>query len=153
SDACTPQERVAVYTQAIMDLGATVCTRRKPLCAYCPLSEGCFARATGRQNDLPTPRVARGARRSREIFMLVAMRQDGSVLLERRPETGIWGGLWCLPEFETVSAASIYAGNTLQTAQAEPRPLAIVEHAFTHFDLVITPLLTLCSGQAGVMDT
>jgi A/G-specific adenine glycosylase len=85
--------------------------------------------------------------------MLVAMRNDGSVLLERRPETGIWGGLWCLPEFETVSAASTYAGHSLQAAQARPQPLSIVEHAFTHFDLVITPLLTMCTGQAGVMDT
>ena len=153
SEACTPDALVEVYTQAIMDLGATVCTRHKPLCTYCPLSEECFARATGRQSELPTPRTAKGARRSREIFMLVAMRNDGSVLLERRPETGIWGGLWCLPEFETVSAASSYAGRTLKTAQAQPKPLSVVEHAFTHFDLLITPLLMMCAGQAGVMDT
>jgi A/G-specific adenine glycosylase len=153
SDACTPDESVDVYTQAIMDLGATVCTRHRPLCSYCPLAEGCFAKATGRQNELPTPRTAKGSRRSREIFMLVAMRQDGSVLLERRPESGIWGGLWCLPEFETVSAASVYAGHTLEAAEAQPKQLSIVEHAFTHFDLVITPLLTRCRGQAGVMDT
>src|SRR5882757_1049921 len=74
SDACTPDDLVDVYTQAIMDLGATVCTRRKPLCAYCPLSEDCFARTTGRQSELPTPRAAKAVRRSREIFMLVAMR-------------------------------------------------------------------------------
>jgi A/G-specific adenine glycosylase len=153
SEGCTPDALVDVYTQAIMDLGATVCTRHKPLCPYCPLAEECVARATGRQSELPTPRTAKGARRSRVVFMLVAMRNDGSVLLERRPETGIWGGLWCLPEFETVSAASIYAGHTLQAAQAQPKPLSIVEHAFTHFDLVITPLLTMCAGQAGVMDT
>jgi A/G-specific adenine glycosylase len=153
SDACTPDEEVDVYTQAIMDLGATVCTRYKPLCAYCPLADGCVAKATGRQQDLPTPRTAKGARRSREIFMLVAMRNDGSVLLERRPESGIWGGLWCLPEFETVTAAATYAGHTLRAAQGQPKPLSIVEHAFTHFDLVITPLLTQCSGDAGVMDT
>jgi A/G-specific adenine glycosylase len=153
SDACTPRAQLSVYTQAIMDLGATVCTRHKPLCTYCPLSADCFARLNGRQLDLPTPRPAKGARRSREVFMLVAMRDDGSVLLERRPENGIWGGLWCLPEFDTVSAASVYAGQTLHAAQAQPRPLSIVEHAFSHFDLVITPLLTQCAGQAGVMDT
>jgi len=85
--------------------------------------------------------------------MLVAMRNDGSVLLERRPETGIWGGLWCLPEFETVSAASTYAGHTLRAADAQPKPLSIVEHAFTHFDLVITPLLTQCAGHSGIMDS
>ncbi len=153
SNACTPEQSVDVYTQAIMDMGATVCTRHKPLCTYCPLAESCYARASGRQNELPTPRSARAARRSREVFMLVAMRQDGSVLLERRPESGIWGGLWCLPEFDTASAARTYAGHTLESAEAQPKPLTIVEHAFTHFDLVITPLLTRCAGQAGVMDS
>jgi A/G-specific adenine glycosylase len=85
--------------------------------------------------------------------MLVAMRRDGSVLLERRPESGIWGGLWCLPQFDTVSAASSYAGHSLRAAQAQPQALGIVEHAFTHFDLHITPLLTTCAGQAIVRDT
>ncbi|HVO48215.1 MAG TPA: A/G-specific adenine glycosylase [Steroidobacteraceae bacterium] len=154
SEECTPHSQVDVYTQAIMDLGATVCARRKPVCAYCPLAAGCFARHTGRQHDFPTPRKAKGARRLREVFMLVAMKEDGSVLLERRPDTGIWGGLWCLPEFDTASAASVYVGQTLRAADAQPKPMAIVEHAFTHFDLSITPLLTNCAGAAkGVMDS
>src|SRR3954447_6495417 len=77
SDACTPDQGVEIYTQAIMDMGATVCTRHKPLCSYCPLSENCVAKATGRQSDLPTPRSSKGKkRRSREIFMLVAVRED-----------------------------------------------------------------------------
>ena len=151
AEACTPQERVDVYTQAIMDLGATACTRRNPLCGDCPLSEGCVARLTGRQHELPSPRPAR-ARRVRKIFMLLAMREDGSVLLERRPESGVWGGLWCLPEFDTSTAARSYMLQSLQRAQGEPRPLGRIEHAFTHFDLVITPLLTRCAGSAGVRD-
>jgi A/G-specific adenine glycosylase len=152
AERCTPHSQVDVYTQAIMDLGATVCTRRKPLCSYCPLAPECFARLTGRQHDLPSPRPAR-EKRVRQVFMLVAMRDDGSVLLERRPEHGIWGGLWCLPEFDTLSAANVYAGRSLRGASAQPKPLTIVEHTFTHFDLVITPLLTSCLGQMGVMDT
>jgi A/G-specific adenine glycosylase len=153
SDACTPDTGVEIYTQAIMDMGATVCTRHKPLCAYCPLADKCYARSTGRQNELPTPRSAKGkARRSREVFMLVAMREDGSVLLERRPESGIWGGLWCLPEFDSVTAANLWCGQSLEAAENQPRPLSIVEHAFTHFDLVITPLLASCAGHCGVMD-
>jgi A/G-specific adenine glycosylase len=151
ADACTPAQAVDVYTQAIMDLGATVCTRRKPLCAYCPLSEGCVARQTGRQHELPSPRPAR-ERRLRKVFMLVAVRDDGSVLLERRPESGVWGGLWCLPEFDTSTAASSYIQQSLAKVQDEPRALSLVEHAFTHFDLVITPLLARCVGNAGVMD-
>jgi|SRR5579863_3063346 len=152
SESCTPDTDVATYTQAIMDLGATVCTRLKPLCEFCPLREKCFARRTGRQHELPPARRVR-ARRSRAVFMLVAMRKDGSVLLERRPESGVWGGLWCLPEFETASAASAYADQTLRVTQPQPKELTVVEHAFTHFNLVITPLLTLCSGQARVMDS
>ena len=151
SDQCTPEDRVDVYTQAIMDLGATVCTRHKPLCAYCPLADGCFALRTGRQHELPAPRVVR-ARATRSVFMVVALRNDGSVLLERRPEHGVWGGLWCLPEFETASAARSYVRQTLRPVSEEPKSLGSVEHSFTHFDLVITPMLIPCDGAAGVMD-
>ena len=151
AEQCTPGDEVDTYTQAIMDLGATVCTRRKPLCAYCPLSEGCVARLTGRQHDLPTARPAR-QRRVRKVFMLVAMREDGSVLLERRPESGVWGGLWCLPEFGTSTAAMSYAGSSLKILRGEPRALGLVEHAFTHFDLVITPLLVRCADGAAVAE-
>jgi A/G-specific adenine glycosylase len=153
SDTCTPNEQVDVYTQAIMDIGATVCTRRKPLCSYCPLSEGCFARRTGKQHEIPAPRQSKGSvRRSRHVFMLVAMREDSSVLLERRPDSGVWGGLWCLPEFDTETAARAYARQSLRAAQVEPRHLNLIEHTFTHFDLVVTPLLTHCEGDTGLMD-
>jgi A/G-specific adenine glycosylase len=145
SDECTPTQHVDTYTQAIMDLGATVCVRRNPSCAGCPVSTTCIARHTGRQHELPSPKPAR-ARRLREVFMLAAVRADGDVLLERRPECGIWGGLWCLPEFASAAAAADYAGRVLQGSTTGLVPLAPVEHAFTHFDLVITPLLAHCSG-------
>jgi len=151
AEKCTPAQRVDVYTQAIMDLGATVCVRRKPLCDYCPLAERCYARYTGRQLEIPAPRRAR-ARRTRHVFMLIAMREDGSVLLEKRPSSGIWGGLWCLPEFDTDSAARAYATNHLRDVRLQPQPLEPLEHAFTHFQLVVAPLLAACSGEAGVMD-
>ena len=151
SDECTPRQRVATYTQAVMDLGATVCTRRNPRCAICPVSMTCVARLAGRQHELPAPRPAR-ARRLRHVFMLAAMREDGDVLIERRPERGVWGGLWCLPEFASAAEAAYYAGRMLQGARAQPAPLEPVEHAFTHFDLVITPLLAHCSGSAGALD-
>jgi A/G-specific adenine glycosylase len=151
AERCTPQSDVAAYTQAIMDLGATVCVRRKPLCEFCPLRAGCFARRTGRQHEIPAPRPVR-TRRTRQVFMLVAVREDRAVLLERRPESGVWGGLWCLPEFETLSAARIFADQSLRHAQAEPYVLDIMEHSFTHFDLVISPLLAHCSGPALAMD-
>jgi A/G-specific adenine glycosylase len=151
SDECTPHERVDVYTQAIMDIGATVCTRRNPLCAYCPLAAGCVAKRLSKQHEIPAPKKPR-ARREKRVFMLVAQREDDSVLLERRPESGVWGGLWCLPEFETESAARLFATQSLRLPQPEPRHLDLIEHAFTHFDLIVTPLLTRCEGPMGVME-
>ena len=145
AERCTPDARIAEYTQAIMDLGATVCVRRRPLCRQCPLEAGCIARRTARQHELPEPRrpTRRGRRRA---FMVVALERSGSVLLERRPESGVWGGLWCLPEFTTASAAVAFIRNTLGVLEDVPRPLAALEHAFTHFDLTITPLLVQCTG-------
>src|SRR5690606_25859775 len=85
----TPAERTAAYTQAIMDLGATVCTRRRPACTICPLAADCRACATGRQEDYPGRRAAR-TRPCRHTHMALAL-CDGSVYLERRAPTGIWG--------------------------------------------------------------
>jgi A/G-specific adenine glycosylase len=150
AERCTPTAHVAEYTQALMDLGATICVRRKPLCARCPLSAQCFAQRTGRQHELPAPRRLL-TRRSRCVFMVLALEESGSVLLERRPETGVWGGLWCLPEFSTATAAAAFARNSLGATEA-PQTLAALEHAFTHFDLTITPLLVHCAAAGAVME-
>jgi A/G-specific adenine glycosylase len=146
AERCTPPEHIAEYTQAIMDLGATVCVRRQPLCMRCPLARGCLARRTGRQHELPAPRRPR-LRPQRRVFMVLALEDSGRVRLERRPESGVWGGLWCLPEFTTASAATAFVRNTLGVCASAPRPLATLEHAFTHFDLSITPLLVRCEGS------
>ena len=151
AELCTPHEDVAAYTQAIMDLGATVCVRRRPLCAACPLEPHCAAKRSRRQHEIPAPR-ARTVRRTRAVVMLLAQRRDGSVLLERRPERGVWGGLWCPPQFPSVEAAELYAATRLHSAVVDPQSLAIVRHAFTHFELEITPLLARCEAWAGVMD-
>jgi A/G-specific adenine glycosylase len=151
AEHCTPHAEVATYTQAIMDLGATVCTRRQPRCDDCPLRNGCSARASGRQHEIPPPRAAR-ARRAVHTFMLVAQREDGGVLLRRRPARGVWGGLWCPPEFKTREDASAFAARVLRNARVSRDSLEDIQHAFTHFDLTITPLLSPCAGPAGVLD-
>ena len=143
ADACTPAAGAATYTQAIMDLGATLCTRRRPACALCPLAAGCIARSSGRQHELPAPkpRKPRALRRTELRWMLVAEDADGGVFLERRPERGIWGGLWCLPEFTSESACLAYARNHFRQTASEPAErLGTIAHAFTHFDLEIRPL-------------
>lgn len=151
AEAETPAAQVDVYTQAIMDLGATICVRRRPLCEVCPIAESCVARRTGRQHELPAARrpLARGAR---AIVMLVARREDGCVLLSRRPAHGVWGGLWCLPEFESEAAARSFAVQHLRRPRFAPRALPAVRHGFTHFDLEIAPLLVDCAGEAGVAE-
>ena len=151
AEACTPNSEVATYTQAIMDLGATICVRRRPLCPACPLNDRCGARRTGRQHEIPAPRP-RPARRSQSVVMLLAQQADGRVLLERRPERGVWGGLWSPPQFPSIAAARLYADTRLAAAVLEPQPRSIMRHAFTHFDLEITPILARCAGPAGVMD-
>lgn len=137
----TPREHAGTYAQAIMDLGATVCVRRRPACERCPLAGLCEARALGRQHDFPAPRRA-AARRRRGTVMLLLRRADGCVRLVRRPASGIWGGLWAPPEYAERELALAAASG----AQAGPgtlrwRMLPVVEHAFTHFDLAIEPLL------------
>ena len=150
ADENTPTDGVATYTQAIMDLGATLCTR-KPRCADCPIATDCRARIEGRQNELPAAKRKRAARKRKTAVMLVA-RRASEVLLVQRPPSGIWGGLWCLPEFEHRDAAEAYAQNTLASATLVRAPLPDIEHSFTHFDLVITPLVADCRAVASVAE-
>ena len=147
----TPREQVADYTQAIMDLGATICVRRRPLCERCPLARQCVARRSGRQHELPAARRRDSLRRTRRVFMVVALAESGAVFLERRPERGVWGGLWCLPEFTTASAAAAFARASLGASVA-PQRLAALQHGFTHFDLSISPLLVRCAAADAVME-
>jgi len=154
SEACTPERPgrdVATYTQAVMDLGATLCMRHKPRCPTCPLAAGCNAHLTQRVHEIPAARRAR-ARGARHTFMLLARRADGSILLQRRPNFGVWGGLWCPPEFAAEDGACAFAASTLCALAGAPQTLAPINHSFTHFDLTITPLLAACAGASAVMD-
>jgi A/G-specific adenine glycosylase len=152
AEQCTPATEVATYTQAIMDLGATVCVRSRPLCNACPLATDCAARERGLQARIPAPK-ARAARRTRATVLLVALRREGAVLLERQPAPGIWAGLWCPPQFTDLAAARDWAGQRLAAPRYVPDALAPFRHVFTHFDLEVTPLLVHCEGPAGVADS
>ena len=139
ADACTPAQRVADYTQAIMDLGATVCVRSRPLCVVCPMHEHCVARREGMQSILPTPKP-RKQRPERTAYATIVVRDDGAVLLERRPPVGIWGGLWTFPQFEQRDAAITWLEQRLDAAPAT-QALPAYSHTFTHFDLTLQPIL------------
>jgi len=123
-----PRKNVEAYTQALMDLGAGVCTRKRPACANCPLNKTCKGRARGRPEAFPEPKPRRN-RPVRNAAMLVLL-HEGEVLLEKRPPTGVWGGLWCFPEIEADSEK--FAGS---------KRLPVLRHEFTHFTLDITPIV------------
>lgn len=145
ADECTPAERVASYTQAMMDLGATVCVRSRPLCAACPVSAQCIARAEGTQSTLPTPRPKK-ARPERTAFVVMAVREDGCVLLEKRPPAGIWGGLWTFPQFEDRAVADAWI--EAQHGRVKIDDLPPYTHSFTHFDLMLQPLMVRGAQRA-----
>jgi len=144
-----PSVRLADYTQAQMDLGATVCTARAPRCTQCPLAEDCVARRDGRIAGLPAPRPRR-ERPQRSTTVLLVAAGDGRWLLERRPPAGIWGGLWCAPLADTAEAgrallAQRYGVDVDVDAGMALPPLA---HAFTHFDLEMQPLRLAAAALA-----
>ena len=135
----TPHARVNNYTQAMMDLGATLCTRSKPSCLLCPLKVGCEAHLLGQEIRYPIPKPRKELPQRRTLMPLLANGQ-GAVLLYRRPSTGLWGGLWSLPELEQVEQLDDLAdqhGLTLVTRQA----LDGLTHTFSHFQLAIEPWL------------
>jgi A/G-specific adenine glycosylase len=148
----TPHERIADYTQAIMDLGATLCTRARPACTVCPLAETCSACRAGTQAIYPTSRPKR-SRARRSVTVLVVENPDGCVLLARRPARGIWGGLYSFPELVDGDTAVEWCARTLGARVAAERELATIEHGFTHFDLDLAPhWLRLAAAPRVVQD-
>lgn len=135
----TPLERVADYTQAMMDLGATVCTRSKPACPACPLHDDCLARLGDNVAAFPTPKPPKSLPVKQLVFLLLR-NNDKQILLEKRPPTGIWGGLWSLPEFDSVAAAHDWC-LARQFHIAQQQLLACQRHTFSHYHLDYTPLL------------
>ncbi|HZP11949.1 MAG TPA: A/G-specific adenine glycosylase [Nevskiaceae bacterium] len=132
-----PRARLPDYTQATMDLGAQICLPRAPRCDECPVRADCVAFATDRQSEIPAPRPKR-ARPLRKAQMLVIENRDGAILLERRPPAGIWGGLWCLPMCD--GDWREYCRDALRVSAKDAQPLPSLRHAFTHFELEITPM-------------
>lgn len=147
----TPYERLADYTQAIMDVGATVCVKRAPKCDACPVSDGCAARAAGRQAEIPAPR-RRTKKPLRTTRMMILRTGSNEILFERRPPTGIWGGLWALPEVPEDENAEAYCQQRFGQASVKMQELPIIRHAFTHFELEIQPLAMHVSEQTSIMD-
>jgi A/G-specific adenine glycosylase len=137
ADEHTPTDAVTAYTQAMMDLGATICTRSGPRCSACPLADGCEAHQSGRTAEFPTRREKQAKRLKKTQMILVRTRE--AVYLERRPPSGIWGGLWSFPELEPQEDAASWCEQQLQVTPVDMQQWQTVRHSFTHFDLDIEP--------------
>ena len=140
-----PEGDIEAYTQGLMDLGATLCTRSRPRCADCPLAATCQAQLSGRQSELPAARPRPKVPERRAGFVLIS---DGRhLLLERRPPHGLWGGLLVPPEGD---AAAVLARLGLQAESR--RDLAPLKHAFTHFRLTLEPVLCMVEPALAVSE-
>lgn len=134
AESLLPDNDIEIYTQGLMDLGATLCTRSKPRCGDCPVAAGCVARRDGRQGELPEakPRAAVPERTSTFVLLTDGQR----LLLERRPPVGLWGGLLVPPEGEPAEVAARFG-----LALGDVIALPSLKHAFTHFRLTLMPVL------------
>lgn len=149
----TPAQRFNHYTQAMMDLGATLCSRSKPDCSRCPLQRGCLACASGTPAAWPHSRP-RKALPERRCLMPLLVNADGDVWLQRRPDAGLWGGLWCPPQFEAQAQLDDWlAGQGWAVSARQPlEPLEPLRHTFSHFHLDIQPLLLRIEAPPGVAE-
>jgi A/G-specific adenine glycosylase len=137
AEALLPDRDIETYTQAMMDLGATVCLKRSPRCDACPVASDCVGRRESRIDALPAPRPKR-ALPQRAVSVLLLQRQ-GEVLLEKRPATGIWAGLWSLPEVALDADIVAHCRARFAAEVAPQPPLPAIEHGFTHFRLTLHP--------------
>ena len=136
ADANTPQQGVNVYTQAIMDFGATQCSRSKPNCEACPLQADCSAFASERVSELPHGKP-KTTKPTKQTYMLLVKNAEDEFLLQQNPPTGIWGGLWCPAQVEKLEANHTLGGLNIETIETLP----ILKHTFSHYHLEITPVL------------
>jgi A/G-specific adenine glycosylase len=137
AEVLLPTEDIAIYTQALMDMGATVCKRSNPKCVLCPVQADCVALQSERIAEFPTPRTRRAVPERHATFLLLMY--DNDILLEKRPSSGIWGGLWCPPQFDDDKAAKDwFMRSGMQASDGDK--LETFTHTFTHFKLNITPL-------------
>ena len=147
----TPTTRLADYTQAMMDFGAMLCKRSNPDCSICPFSDVCRAYAQGEPQRYPVSKPKK-ATPTRETIMLMLRDPQGRVWLEQRPPSGLWGGLWSLPQFERHSELNDWLEDNTKAPERHAA-LPSFTHTFSHFKLVITPQPVTCERISGVRES
>lgn len=138
SEYYTPCHHAADFTQAMMDLGATCCTRSRPNCQACPLKLKCYAYEHQAQLQLPEKRPSK-ALPTKTAHILVLQTACGHLLLEQRPLKGIWSGLWTFPEFEDTTALKAYLKNVFELTRVKLEIMPLIKHTFSHYHLHLTP--------------
>lgn len=136
----TPENQLPEYTQAMMDLGAMICTRTKPLCTTCPLKNDCKAHRSDQETSFPEKKK-NSAIATQKTYFLILQNDTGAILLEKRPPLGIWGGLWSFPQFESKKDLSLFCLRNYGCTLLETKILPPFKHTFTHFHLEITPII------------
>lgn len=144
----TPDERLVDYTQAMMDFGATLCRRGQPDCMACPFADVCVAHGRGEERRFPESKP-RKALPTRTTLMLLLQDPEGRVLLEQRPSSGLWGGLWGLPQFDDIASLEAWLDSRAPGAELG-RAWSPFTHVFSHFRLEITPQPAHCRGAFAV---
>ena len=137
AERCMPQQRCADYTQAIMDLGATCCKTRNPDCLNCPLQNGCEAKKQNLVSIYPHKKIKKILPVKQQQFLLLH-NAESKIYLEKRPPTGIWGGLWCMPSIDFDLYPSDYIANTYGLNSIKIKELFNIRHSFSHFHLEIS---------------
>ena len=143
----TPQQGYAEYNQAIMDLGATICTRRNPACTLCPVNAHCQAYRHSRPHDFPFSKKAK-PRPQKATQILIIKNQHQQFLLEKRPPAGIWGGLWSFPECAIEEDLAQWCAQRLKAEILSTEKWPKFKHVFTHFDLTVYPVMVNVSYRA-----
>ncbi|NBT43466.1 MAG: A/G-specific adenine glycosylase [Gammaproteobacteria bacterium] len=146
SEARTPIARFDDYNQAMMDLGALICTHRRPACDRCPVMGDCSAHQSGRQNTLPAPKPKR-QQPIRNVWMLILVHPHRGLFLVQRPDAGIWGGLMSLAEFESIKALEDWYEQHNQGKIEDQWIAPIRRHTFSHYHLDFTPVIAPWSGD------
>jgi A/G-specific adenine glycosylase len=137
AEALLPERDIEAYTQGLMDLGATLCTRLRPACERCPVAADCVALRDDRTGELPRTKPAKELPTRQTVMLLIHDR--GEILLEKRPPSGVWGGLWCFPEMPLRGDVQEYCRSELGLCVDVESRWPTLTHTFTHFRLDITP--------------
>lgn len=157
ADSLLPEHKFSEYTQAMMDLGAILCTRSKPSCSSCPVQTHCEAFAQQRQAELPTPKPSKKIPQREVVVAIIQNSRDGSIWLEKRPPAGIWGGLYSFPEFEHEDMLDTWLnlslGQHYKNSSPTSESMPVITHTFSHFRLQMHPkLIQIDKKPNGVME-